>query len=286
MATRESRGWVWTDSERESIKTWQRKLQNRHDTLVIEQLRRYQRDLPQFVADAEAAAKPFLDACRPLLALNGRRAGRKFQAISPEEAQAALASLAAKFQVWAEFTNRPEVVAAIRSFNAEQRALERRDTEQLAAALASPDFTRVIDARTRQVEEYIELAVVALLLPGDDYEEADRVALRRLALVHVIRLASSDSDLRRAAVARLVAAEPPPPLEVVLRAALDRLVRDTAAAHLKGKARLPVDVIAALLSGASFRLGHSVAGWRRAGVRPRDLPASCFALLGVDYSVR
>src|SRR5262245_37511556 len=125
MVTHEKRGWVWTPEEREWVKTWRRKLQNRYDQM-LGQLRLYERQLPQFAGEAKEAARPFLDACKPLLALDPRKAGRKHQNISPEETKEGLQRVNAAAEGWNQFAGRHDVAGAAKQLSESHRARQRQ----------------------------------------------------------------------------------------------------------------------------------------------------------------
>jgi hypothetical protein len=281
MATHEKRGWVWTPEEREWVKTWQRKLQNRYDKM-LGQLRLYERQLPQFADDAKEAARPFLEACKPLLALDPRKAGRKYQDISPEGAKEGLERVNAAVEQWNQFARRHDVAGAANELSATHRARQRQAEQELARHLASPEFSRQIDEWVRQVTRHANMWVDGM---HSGYDQEELAVLRRLVLVHFIRFTCDGSERRGREAADFANAEPSPSTADLLHKALEELVRDQAAEHVKKGSFSPSYVVQALLAGACTGLDRSVKEWKEKGIGPRDLPRDYFTVRGVDYSV-
>jgi hypothetical protein len=281
MATQEKRGWVWTPEEKEWIKTWQRKLQNQYDKM-LEQLRLHERQLPQFVGDAKAAARPFLEACKPLLDLDGRRAGRKYQNISPEEAMERLKGVNSTVEEWNRFATRGDVSGAARDLRDEHQERQHRAASELAQWLGSTAFDRDVDEWLRQVTMHLNMWVG--MLHGEN-DEGNLAVLRRLALVHFIRFTYEGNERRAGKTADIVRATPAPPITDVLRTALAELIRDTATEYLKKGFPLPGDTIQAYLAGTCTGLDQSVKDWKKSGTQPGGIPNGYFTIQGVDYSV-
>ena len=113
MATQEKRGWIWTSDEKEWMKTWKRTLHKNHDSICV-QLHRFKESLPDYAEKAAKAAQPFLNSCEPLLSLNEKAAGKKYQSMSPEEAKQKLNVTELHFKEFASFINSSEIQQAIK----------------------------------------------------------------------------------------------------------------------------------------------------------------------------
>ena len=188
MATKTTRGWEWTPRERESIKVWQGQVRT-NSARMGEQVRRFKDAVPQFAGEAATLADPVLQLADQLLTLDGRRHGRKYQQLSPEEANQKLGLIAASQELWRAFTTRDEVVAAIREANRGINQRRREFVKMLDEAKRKLLQQLDSDAYREQLEKEVDVLldcakVSAALARRESGPSADD--LRRYLLVQVI----------------------------------------------------------------------------------------------------
>jgi hypothetical protein len=125
MAVKEQNGWVWTEQEKQWIKTWKPYVQFQSKKLTT-QVDRFQKGLPKFADEAAKAAQSYLRAAKALLTLAEQAKSRPYLPVSPEEAKQLLYGFEDQLLPWKAFTRCPEVQAAILAHN---RALQKKRRE-------------------------------------------------------------------------------------------------------------------------------------------------------------
>ena len=75
-----SRGWEWTEDERDAIKPLKRKLEKQYNS-VKKMVSGLPKTIPEFAKDAEMYGKPYLESAKEIISLDSRRKGRKWQSI-------------------------------------------------------------------------------------------------------------------------------------------------------------------------------------------------------------
>ena len=81
MATKNSRGWIWSQKEKEDAKVWKTWVRNQSKKLK-EQVRRFKEFVTDFAEEAANVAQDFLSAANTLLEIDVRCSGRKYQPVS------------------------------------------------------------------------------------------------------------------------------------------------------------------------------------------------------------
>ena len=139
MATlNQKRGWQWTDEEREDRKAKLRRLQNVLSK-IEEQVWRINRHLPQFNKPASEAFHAVAKAFAPLKDLDICNQGRKYQPISPEEADRIFDDAESMLKPWKDFTSLPDYTAALQATNRHIRRVNAQIREQNRVADAAYD---------------------------------------------------------------------------------------------------------------------------------------------------
>lgn len=315
MATREHKGWIWTQEEKQWIKTWERDVQTQYRRL-IEQVERFQKAVPGFLEEAAKTAQPFLAEAEGLLTFAQGAARRKYQQLSPNEAKQKLSDVHAHLAAWSEFIGRPDVQAAIRDANRQIDAQKRTQQKQRREARAqmdqkfkTPEFAQELDGYVSLLfEETNEMAArLQNLFPAyipnrgniNFYQKPfdaspDRPILRqrlqRLLVVTFIRtLYQFSSDVRKA-IEPFVHRQPAPNLREVARLTLSQAIQDhwndflfaTSGSGLRMSIH---DFFMVHLLMVFDGLLQSIGEWRKQGIASLPISSDYFTILGVDYSL-
>lgn len=281
MTSKTARGWLWTPEQKAWIKGWQRKLQNQHDN-VIQYLRGIERLTPSLLQEANDAAVNYLQACKPLLGLDARVVGRKYQEISFEDANERLGQLAIITREWDQFTNREDVRLQLASAIAAERVRARQAERQLLELVSSPEFASRLAA---QVQGLIALERVLILKSQPELDPRDAASLDRLLLVQIVRASYEGIPAVQELVSSFVHQHPAPLIEAVVRFALLERERYWVQ-HPSGLAfRSAASTVARVVHDAGLAVMRTAAQFGRAGTLPRNMPATYFVIHGLDYSV-
>jgi CMP-N-acetylneuraminic acid synthetase len=135
-------GYHWSAEEREARKDPVRRVCREADHMR-EQVRRMKIHAPSFVPAAETAVTAFLDAMADLRKLDIRNAGRKYQPISPEEADRLLAALPEARKPWQDLVTSPAHQASVREANRDIRRQSAAIRERNRAVRAYSDAQEV-----------------------------------------------------------------------------------------------------------------------------------------------
>jgi len=285
MATRGKNGWAWTSEEREWVKTWQRDVY-RQQREISEQLSRFEDMLPNMAAQASLAARPFMVACRPLLAIDARRGGRKHQPVSPEEAKEKLEDAGKGLVEWEAFLDRPEVSEAIEEANADIRTTRLKAREAKRQALErieQSEFTAAVEAKALDVVNLANYYAQSAQFATGYGTARDLPTLERLFLIQFIRLSFEGDSTKTADMKRFVSSEPKPPLADVVAHALYLLTKG-AVQRWPNVDDADMNPIGKNISLAQQRLHESIARLMEQGVAPEFTSRREFSICRKDYS--
>lgn len=294
MASKEPKGWVWTDEEKASTKSWKRRLRTNHDK-IAEQLRRFQHSLPALADEAGEAARPVLERARPLLDLVGAIERRRYQGLSPQEVEADLAEVSKGLALWNAFLSRMDVQVAIQAANRRERLARQsaqRATDQAIHQalqhLETPEYAATLDANLKLLMDYTTgVARMTRSLPSSSPAYGDREDepyLQRLLLIYFVGYACVDDRARIRELREFVAATPSPSFREVLRKALYLLDRASATSS----PLLPsnsASLFSLALNSATEGFRSRVEEWRKNELVPRHFGPEHFQLFGISYSL-
>jgi len=302
MATREKRGWVWTDAEKQWVKNHKRRWLAEHKS-VTTQLERFAKSLPMLLKEVSEAARPLVTAFDDLLRLDGRVDGKKYQHMSPEEARDKDDALTSHRKELNAFLGRSDVQQAIGNANKIIRELKRaahaekeRQLNQLEDLIESPWFDDVVDRHferiLRQTAEYGGLAqgIAQLSLP-ESHPTVDDKTSERLILVHFVRYTYEFNPERRGAIQTFLAQKLGMKelvrfaIRICLSHGLRTRARDGSLESAQRMGLGPSNEIEILLANAIGGLGGIMKDWLSKGQQPLVIDKKFFAIQGADYSL-
>ncbi|HOX38464.1 MAG TPA: hypothetical protein PL033_10795 [Candidatus Brocadiia bacterium] len=285
MAIESKGGWTWTAEEKQWVKTWQRDLYDQYRQ-VTEQVVRFQESLPKLAGEAAKAARPFVEACGPLLAIDVRPQMNKAQQVSPEQAEKKLVDANKGLKAWGEFVNRDDVVAAIRDANKDIRQIKRESRKARQDALKKidgPEYESALRGQATKVAGMAQFYAQSVQFALGCGTAKDLPVLERLYTVCFVNCVAESGNKRAAALKKFVGGDPLPELDAVLIEALRIVTRDAISRWptAQDDERNPVNKFASL---AQQRLHETVSAVMKSGGAPGAIPKMNFTILKRDYS--
>ena len=287
MAQQEKRGWLWSDTDKlpEKLDELERKAKN-----VEIQLKRFADALPDLGPEATQVGRAFTEAAKPLITLwKGRK--NKFLPLSPEDATLALARARSAEDAWQKFVAREDVQDAVRGINRNVRAKERGTRNVLAdarhQALARLDTPEFRGQLREQLERALEHALLMATTVRGFGDQQHRAMVRRLGIVHFVRISCEESDERAARVDAFIRQTPSPStVEVATEAALN-LLRDEISTLDPRRPQFgaPQSRVMTYMQAAVEGLLHSMLEWVREGKTPEQIGKGYFTVLGHDFTL-
>ena len=286
VAEQEKRGWVWGEGDKfpEKLDQFERKAKN-----VETQIKRFADALPDLAAEATKVGRSFTETARPLIALwKGRK--NKFLPLSPENAVLVVEDARAAEEEWKKFLAREDVQQAISGINRGVRAKERETRsvladvrQQMLARFESPEYRLQLRGQVeRALDQGLGVAMAALGFGAPE----QRPLVRRLGVVHFIRITYEESDDRADKLAAFLRRTPPPsPAEVATEAALNLLRDDVASFDPRRRFGVPGSIVSTYLQAAIEGLTNSMRAWAKEGKTPDQIAAGYFTVLGHDFTL-
>jgi hypothetical protein len=195
-----------------------------HYRLLAAQLAHLQAQLPTLADEAAAAASPFLDEARSLLAQSEESPLRRGLPLSPEEVALAWCRATEYLPRCTGFLRRPDVRAGLAETKKQRRAV--RDEAALVRQVARQQLWGQIDSPGflhRSADETLAMIrdTLANGAPFAGYGAAtDGPILERLLLIYFIRATCSLQPQRAAALRAFAVGYPRPVMDAILQYAL------------------------------------------------------------------
>lgn len=299
MAHHATRGWVWASDERLWIGTWQRKVSAQRRR-IAEQLHRFQAALPDLAVEAAALVRPLLEECDRLLMLDGRHHGRKYQAMSPEEARLVLQHVGRLLDEWQRFTGRPDVMTRIREANTRSRAAGRkfRDAvrnlgERVETEMVRPEFRARYTALAAEIETVMGFLAKDIRRRQCYGTEVDEPILTRYAMVQFLRASTMLDRNRRGGLEAWVRSHPEATFREIVMEVVASVQVDEVRSWLTLAARVPAVAstipagteLGFLAAGAHRGVDETVRGWKTLGLNASVLAREDFSFLTLDCSL-
>jgi hypothetical protein len=298
MATQETRGWIWTQQEKDSVTTWKTEVR-KHQNRIAEQTKRFRESVPEYASEAAAVSKPFLDLAQELVTFTEGVQRRKYQPFSPETVNEMLNEMRLRLEEWLAFMHGPDVRNAIADANkrigAQRRAVQkqqrnaRKEREEL---LHSEQFTGILDGHVSYlVKAAADMAALARAMhhSGPFGEEEDVPILERLLLIHFVRSTYESRPANRAALAAFISSTPKPTMEAVLKRAVYLLVEDLllnpSELHTLLHTVWVLEKVTLYFTVTFQTFWGTIVVWQKEMLTPKSLDHNLFTILGNDYSL-
>jgi hypothetical protein len=231
--------------------------------------------LPTRLSSAQGRSSP---NARVLCEIDCRSKGRKYQPVSPEQAEQRIRRVTDAFARWAEFSKRPEVAAAIKQHNREANNVRDRWRQAIRNQADDPKLPGVLFELLEQRTEVLSVFQFDRAIPSPD----GRKHIKRLVAVRFVRSNMDQSLQLTKAVRELFRADSAVPMARIFEEAIRDAARREAEAIITTSA-----TYSNVAESLAFTLrDHAESTFRELkGMDLATLPPSDFTILGFDCSL-